>query len=172
MCEIATGILVVSAAIGAASSLKAGASAKSQADGEAALYQSQKAARLEKAEFDVATAERKYRRQAGQVVSRAGGSGISLDSFYDVLNDDAEEAALERAAIRWTANSEAKMLDYQSNAATSKGEDAQSASYINAAGAVVSAFGKYRAYKDKAPASPGVTMDDGGSAYGNVGNLK
>lgn len=129
-----------SAVIGAAGALKAGSSAKSQADGEAALYRAQAAARLAKAEFDADTAQRKFRRQEGQVQARAGGSGVTLESFYDVMNDDAAESSLERAAIRWSAQSEASMLEYQANAATRRGEDAKTASYYNAAGAVVGAF--------------------------------
>lgn len=129
-----------SAAIGAAGALRSGMSARSQADSEAALYRAQAAARLAKAEFDVDTAHRKYRRTKGQGEARAGGSGVSLDSFYDIMNDDAMESALERSAIRWSAKSEAAMLEYQASAAVKRGKDAQTASYINAAGSVVNAF--------------------------------
>lgn len=149
-----------SAAIGAYGSIKAGSSAKSQADSEAALYRAQAAARLAKAEFDVDTAHRKFRRQEGQVEARAGGSGITLESFYDIMNDDAAESALERAAIRWSAQSEATMLEYQARSATNRGNDAKSASYINAAGAVVNAF---------APTIKGrMTTGASGSATGGV----
>ena len=60
MCDIATGLMGASAVIGAAGALKSGTAAKNQADSEAALYRSQQAARLQKAEFDVETARRKY----------------------------------------------------------------------------------------------------------------
>jgi hypothetical protein len=171
-------IMGASAAIGVAGAFQAGSSAKNQADGEAALYRAQAAARLAKAEFDAETSHRKYRREKGQVEARASGSGVSLESFYDVMNDDAMEAALERAAIRWSAQSEASMLEYQASAAERRGKDTKTASYINAVGAVVSPFSPLAKGMLTTGASGsvtgGVTMSTPYTAPGNVssGSLK
>lgn len=156
-----------------------GSSAKRQADSEAAMYRAQAAARLAKAEFDADAANRKYRRGKGQVESRGAASGISLESFYDVMNDDAMESALERAAIRWSAQSEANMLEYQASSATRRGKDAQTASYFNAAGSAVSAFTPMirSSYSGSGSTgatkmSAGISLDDNGPAYSYPGSLK
>lgn len=159
------------AAIGAGGALFGGASARRQADGEAALYRAQAAARLAKAEFDADTAHRKYRREAGQVQARGAGSGLDLGNFYDVMADDAMESALERAAIRWSAKTEASMLEYQAKSAIQKGKDAQTASYFKAAGAVVGAFAPMASAAPAAGGSnmgAGISLDDGGNAYGGM----
>ncbi len=154
-------IMGVSAAVGAAGALHSGAAAKRQADSEAALYQAQAAARLQKAEFDIETARRKHVRQSGTVVARASSTGINTDNFYDVMADDAAEAALERAAIRWSSKAEARMLEYQAESAQRRGKDAQTASYFNAAGAVVNAFKPAMgAGYAGARGAPGVAVDN------------
>ena len=167
MCDIATGLMGASAVIGAAGALKSGTAAKNQADSEAALYRSQQAARLQKAEFDVETARRKYERNRGTVEARAADTGIDSANFYDILADDAEEAALERAAIRYTGKNEAAMLEYQASAASRRGKDAQTASYFNAAGAVVSSFSPMirNRYSSSTGVTTGVSVDDSSPGY-------
>lgn len=160
----------VSAAVGAAGALHAGRASRKQADSESALYQAQAAARLQKAEFDAETSRRKWVRQEGAVVNRAASTGIDTTNFYDVLADDAQEAALERAAIRWSAKSEAAMLQYQADAAQRRGRDAQTASYFNAAGAALNAFSpaiRARYAQGDTAAAQGVSVSDN-----NPGMLK
>lgn len=163
MCDIATGIMAVSAAMGAAGALHEGAAADAAGKGEAALYRAQAASRLQKAEYDAELSRRKYERSKGTVEARAAGEGVDMQNFYDILADDAEEAALERAAIRWSAQSESAMLEYQAGAAERRGKDAKTASYFKAAGAVVGAFSP--AIKARYAKEYGVSISDSESGY-------
>lgn len=171
MCEIATALMGISAAVGGASALSGGAAAKSQAASEAALYRAQAAMRLEKAKYDTEVAQRNFSRKEGTVDAQIGTTGIMAGSFSDVKADDAEEASLERQAIRWSSQNEANMLEYQANAAERRGSDAQTASYFGAASAVVGAFGPMiKSRYGNSSGSSGVSV--GGSDSGFTGFLK
>jgi hypothetical protein len=159
-------IMGVGAALGAAGSIYAGVAADRQARSEADLYRTQAAARLQKAEFDAAQAQRKFVRNQGTVITRAASTGIDLQDFADVLADDAMESALEKAAIRWSAQSEAKMLEYQASAAIQRGKDAKTASYFRAAGSVVNAFSPLASRRADSSAAPsGVSVSDNSPGY-------
>ncbi len=155
-------IMGVGAALGAAGALSSGVANQRQANSEAALYEAQAAARLQKAEFDAETARRKFVREAGTVVARAASTGIDMGGFGDVRADDASEAALERAAIRWSSQNEARMLRYQAESAVRRGKDARTASYFQAAGAVVNAFSPMArsAYAGAKGVAGGVSVSD------------
>lgn len=171
MCEVATALAVGSAAVGAAGAMHGGRAAESQAESQAALFRAQAAARIQKGEFDAEMARRRWVRNEGTVVARAAGEGINMANFYDVLDDDAKEAALERAAIRYTAQSEAAMLEYQATDAVRRGKDAKTASYFQAAGAVVGAFAPMaRNRYVSARSKNGVSLDNESPGY--TGNLK
>lgn len=112
----------------------------------AAIQDHQADLRIQKGEFDAAQAERRFERQQGEVVAQAGKSGVDAASFYDVLNDDASEAALEREAIRYTARNEAFQLRRQARSQRRAGQDAIIGGFISGAGEVVSSLGRARRY--------------------------
>lgn len=168
MCMDPISVMTVGAVVGAAGSLHAGASKSSQARGEAALYESQAAARIQKAEFDAETSRRRYERNKGSVEARAAGTDLAMENFYDVLADDAAEAALERAAIRWSAQNEATMLQYQASSARARAKDEMIGAVFNAAGAVVNAYSP--AIRSRYAASSGVSVSADSPGY--QGHLK
>lgn len=168
MCMDPVSVMTIGAVVGAAGSLHAGASKASQARGEAALYESQAAARIQKAEFDAETSRRRYERNKGAVEARAAGTGLQMENFYDILADDSAEAALERAAIRWSAQNEATMLQYQAGAARSRAKDEMIGAVFNAAGAVVSAYSPM--IRSRYASANGVSVST--DAPGYTGHLK
>jgi hypothetical protein len=140
-------MLGAQAVVGVAGSLSAGsAQAKAHAANAAAL-EVQRQNRLEKARFDVEQHDRKFRRASGSRDALIGTTGIDAQSFSDVRTDDAAESALEKAAIMWSAQNEANMLQFQADAQRRQGKDAKTASYFNAASAALSAMGGYKKYQ-------------------------
>lgn len=173
MCAPPLIVAGVGAAISAGGALYSGVQANRQARAEAALYESQGAQRLQKAEFDVETTRRRYVREAGRNQAEAAASGIDVASFSDVFADDAKEFALEVSAIRYSAKSEAAMLKYRADMARKRGKAEQTASYFRAASSVVSAFGPSvsQGY-GAAGAGGGVGGSAGGGVALNGGMLK
>jgi len=96
-----------------AGSAVSGITRYSEGRANAAALETAAAQRLEKAEFDVETVDRRARRQAGAVRNRIGTTGIDIASFSDVLADDARESALEKKAIRVSAEIDAQNLRFQ-----------------------------------------------------------
>lgn len=72
---------------------------------------------IQKGEFDAARAADKFRRTQGQAIANIGATGISLDSFGDVLADNVMESALEQKAIMYGAYSAARNLRSQASGA-------------------------------------------------------
>jgi hypothetical protein len=108
-----TAASVVSAGSQVAGSLHAGEMKSGIASANARLFDEQAKARIEKGKFDAQTAMRNYSRAKGTALSRIASSGVSAQSFYDVLADDAAEAALQRKAIKYGAQAEADNLRFQ-----------------------------------------------------------
>lgn len=100
---------------------------------------------LEKGEFDAATAARKFQRTQGQAIANIGQTGISLDSFSDVLADNVMESALEQKAIRFGAANAAANLRSQATGAAVSGTAA-------VIGGTFGAAGQYMAGQAKAAA--------------------
>lgn len=143
MCDPVSAMFVVSAGIGAAGALSAGAASSKAHSANAGALEIQKTNRMEKAKFDVAQQERHYTRVSGERDARIGTTGLTSDSFSDIRADDAAESALEQAATLWSAQNDANMLQFQVDAQRREAKAAKTASYFNAAGAVVSAAGGY-----------------------------
>lgn len=174
MCSPPMAIAAIGGAIQAGGAIYGGITAQRSANSEAALYESQRSQRLQKAEFDVETLRRQYRRESGRNQAESAASGIDVASFSDVFADDAKEFALEVEAIRYSAKSEAAMLRYRSEMARKRGKEARTASYFQAAGALFGAAGPALNQR-YANAGSGATGGVGGSAGGvdlNAGLLK
>ena len=144
MDPITLGLMLGGGAITAVGRLFAGFSEAKARNTSAALFDQQAIARIEKGEFDANASERRFRRQQGETVAAIGTTNINETSFYDVLMDDAAEAALERKAIRYTANAEAGQLRFQGQQQRAAAKGAIIGSYFGAAGAVVSSVATAR----------------------------
>lgn len=163
---ISLSFMAVSAGISAAGALSSGAAQASAHGGNAAMLESQARLRMEKADFDIAAAERRFRKNEGVVVARAASTGIDMRSFSDILADDASESALEREAIRWSAQNESNFLMFQSEAQRRQASDARTAGYFNAAAGVVNAFTPaFRRGGGDMPSARGITF---GSSFSQL----
>lgn len=108
--------------------------------------------RLKKAAFDIETSKRESSRKIGTVRANIGGSGFDAQSFSEVLADDAAEAALEVAAIKYTGdldayemryagNIDARQLRNQSASQRSSARDAEIGGWISGIGGAASSLG-------------------------------
>lgn len=143
MCEPTTALFAAQAVIGATGAIKSGMSQASAHSANAAALEVQAANRRAKAAFDVEQEDRKYRRVSGERDARIGSTGIDSSSFSDIRADDAAESALEKAATMWSAENEAKSLEFQASGQRRAAKDAKTASFFNAASAVVGAASGY-----------------------------
>lgn len=139
MCDPVSAMFAAQAAVGATGALMSGSANAKAAKANAAALELQRVNRLEKAKFDVEQHDRKFRRAEGKRDADIGTTGISAESFSDVAADDTSESALEQAAIMWSAQNEANMLQFQADAQKQAAKDAKIASYFNAASSVLSA---------------------------------
>lgn len=140
MCDpvsLTVGATVVKTGLSVAGSLAAGSAKDGAAKANASLLDEQAKSRLEKGKYDEEIARRQYGRALGTNLAKIAGSGVDARSFYDVLADDAMEAALQRKSIRYGANAEAKNLRFQAAGQRAEGRDARRASFIQAGTAVV-----------------------------------
>ena len=143
MCDPVSALMGAQAVIGAAGALSAGSAQAKAHSANAGALEVQRTNRLEKAKFDVAQKDRAYRRVAGARDAGIGASGVTADSFTDIAADDSMESALEKAAIMWSAENEANMLQFQADAQRKQASSVRTASYFNAASAVLNAAGRY-----------------------------
>lgn len=149
MCEpvsmgtaLVTGAGMAVNAIGTAKQAKAQIKAGTQqaivSEANARMLEEQAELRLEKAKFEIDARHRNYRRERGAARAKIASSGVDARSFYDVLLDDAAEAALERKALKWEAEQEAAYLRYQAwgerqegKAALQGAKSSAEATYLN-----------------------------------------
>lgn len=122
----------------AAGSIAAGNAQASAANANARMLDEQAKSRIEKGKFDVATAERTYERTKGSNLARIASSNVSAESYYAVLADDAAEASLERAAIKYGAKAEADNLKFQAYGQRQEAKAAKTGAAIGAVGHVIS----------------------------------
>lgn len=147
MCDPVSAMFGAQAVIGVAGSLSAGSSQAKAHQANAAALELQRQNRLAKARFDVEQHDRKYRRATGSRDALIGTTGVTAESFSDVAADDAAESALEKAAIMWSAQNEANMLQFQADAQRRQAKDAKTASYFNAASSALSAMSGFKRYQ-------------------------
>jgi hypothetical protein len=173
MCDPGTALLAGGAAISAVGAISSG-SAESKTDQQNADYARQQAqqrqqkanfdstARLAKMNFDIEQSQRNSTRKMGTIKASIAGSGLDVNSFSNVLADDAKEASLEVQSIRYTGNLDAYQIQYQGASEVSQlghqvaADEANAASaeeggYLKAAGVATTTLGN--AFKSKAAVS-------------------
>lgn len=143
------GTAVVGGAVSAAGQLKAGAAEQRAGYENARALESQAADVREKAKFDIAQLKRNFERTQGTKITKIAGAGFNMATFADVLADDAAESYLERKAVKYNADIEAKNLESQARQQRRAGDNARSASYIGAAGSVISGVSSGISIKSK-----------------------
>lgn len=133
---------LVGTAISAGGSLMGGIQAQQSADANAAALEQQGVARREKGKYDAEAAQRDLTRNEGALTNRIAGTGVTQDSFSDVMADTIAEGKLAQAAIKWGADREIANLQFQADASRSKGQSALFSGLIGAASAGVAGYGK------------------------------
>lgn len=154
MCIDPVSMMVIGTVASAGSQLVGGMSSMSTANSNAKALQQQAYLREQKGEYDVEQADRRFRREQGKVLAGLAVSGVDASSFYDVLNDNASESALEKKTIRYGATADANNLRHQAMTTKAQGKAAFIGSIFSAAGTVASGYGKVGAMQTK-----GVTVD-------------
>lgn len=146
MCDPASLFLassVASAGMGAVSSLQAGKAEDAAAKSNASAARAQGQLAVQKGVFDAEESKKRFEKNKGVVESRIATSGIDAASFYDILSDDAAEAALEQSAIRTGAKNNQNTQEFNARNMEAQGKAAKSASYMKAGASVIGAVGSY-----------------------------
>ncbi|WP_448950593.1 hypothetical protein [Labrys neptuniae] len=127
-------------AIGA---IQQGNAAKAQADAQADAYRRQALIESQTGEYQAQRRQDQINSTIGTQTALVGGSGVNFDgSPSDVIGSTASEGALDTSAIRWNAKNQADTLGYQAKLANIQGKNAQTGSYLSAAGNLFSGLGK------------------------------
>lgn len=141
MCDPFT-LMAVGTAVSAAGTVATGYMGMKAGEANADGYRQQAIMREEKAKFDSSQAITRFQRTQGQAIANIGTTGISIESFSDVLADSAIESALEVEAIKWQGTAEANNLRFQADAQEYQGKAAFIGSLFAAAGQVAGGVGK------------------------------
>jgi hypothetical protein len=145
MCEpVSIGLGLATFGLGAAQSITQATMGAQTARVNAAALEQQAQIRLQKGEFDADQAINKYERLAGQARANIGVTGISADSFGDVLADSAMESALEVKAIRWGAAHEAKNLQFQASVQRANAKAAKVGGIFGVLGSALKGFSAFK----------------------------
>lgn len=141
MCDPFT-LMAVGTAVSAAGSLASGYMGMQAGKANAAGYRQQAILREEKAKYDSAQAITRFERTQGQAVANIGTTGLSIESFSDVLADSAVESALEVEAIKWQGHAEANNLRFQAATQEYQGKAAMISGIFSAVGQAAGGMGK------------------------------
>lgn len=137
---------ITAAVVGAAGSITTGIMGAKSASFNARELDRQAEIRREKAEYDVRQATTKFERLQGQTIASAATTGLSLQSFSDVLADSVMEHALEVKAIRWGGGNEARNLEGQAAGQRYNGQAAMIGGIFGAAGKLTGGLEKAYSY--------------------------
>ena len=139
MCDPVSAIMF---GVQAAGAIAKGVQDSQAARANAAALETQKQARDQKAAFDTEQAGRKFERTQGATRAGIATTGIDVRSFYDVLADNASESALERKAIRYSADVDTANIEYQASAQRAAASNAFPNAVLGVATAAVGAYGR------------------------------
>ena len=143
MCiPIALGLGLAAAGVSAAGSLSSASAGAKAHKASAAAFEQQAIMREQKGAFDAQQAIHRYDRNRGQTVASIGTTGLSLESFSDVLADSAVESALEVKAIKYGAKAEADNLRFQAAGQRVQAKTTRQAGTLSAVGTMLGAGAK------------------------------
>ncbi len=148
MCVEPVSLTIASAGIGLVGNLMAGFSKRAEANANAAALEVSAQQREQKAIFDTEREANRFTRQQGTVVAKAGSTNVDLQSFSDVLADDAKESALARKAIAVSASIDEHNLRFQAAGQRRQANAALLTGIFSAAGSVVSAGTQYEKMRE------------------------
>jgi hypothetical protein len=145
MCEpvsIGMAAAAVGTGVSAIGQLKQGQAEQRASYENANNLELQAAQRQEKADYDIASLKRSFGRDQGNKIAKIAGDGLNLQTFADVLLDDALESFQERKAVQYSANIDKANIRADAAAQRRSGDDARTGSYYAAAGTVLSGVSK------------------------------
>ena len=116
MCDPMTALMVAGTALKAGGSVMEGNASAKAAKENARQAEYAKIRVDQKAAVDVDAASREFALASGANQARIGASGVAATSFYDILADDAAQAALEVQKIYYDAESEKSGLSAKASA--------------------------------------------------------
>lgn len=151
-------LAVVSAATAAAGAISQGNAAKSAAEQNALVMERNAVISRQQGTAAAERQEREGRIRMGAARASAGGSGVTLDSFGDLLEDSAKQEELDRLTILYNSELQAQSGELSAAGERMAGDAAQSAGRLGAAGSLLSAAGSVAG---KLPSSGGQTLTAG-----------
>ncbi|WP_448953073.1 hypothetical protein [Labrys neptuniae] len=141
MCPIILGL--VGTAVSVAGAIQQGNAAKAQADAQAAAQRRQAVIETQTGEYQAQRKNEEGQQIIGQQMAAVGGSGFTNDgSPTDVYKSTASSNRLDQDAIRWNATNQSNNLTYQAQLSNIQGKNAQTGSYLSAAGNLFGGLGQ------------------------------
>lgn len=147
------------AGISAAGAIVQGVAAKGTADANAAALETAANDRQAKQQYELEEADRSYRRTAGTVRAAIGSTNLDMQSFSDVLDDDAKESALQKMAIKHNAAIETRNIMFQAEGQRQAGKNAMIASVFNAGTAFAGGYANNAKLDAMRASKGGISLD-------------
>lgn len=154
-------------AVSAVGAIQQGNAAKAAADYNAQIAERNAVIARQQGAAAAAKQEREGRIRMGMARASAGGSGVTLDSFGDLLQDSAKQEELDRLTILYNADLQAQSGELSAAGERASGAAAQKAGYIGAAGSLLK--GGASAYSKMGSTTPATTPRVYGMSPGAMG---
>lgn len=133
---------IVGAVISAMGALRQADSAKKMAKYNAALGERQAGITRDQTNADLARQRRAARKMLGTMRAQYGAAGVNVEgSPLDVLEESAANAELDHLTLKYRGDLKAQGYEMGAELDRYKGDEAQRAGYMKAAGTLIGAFG-------------------------------
>lgn len=144
-------LLFAATAASAGASIMQGQAQKQAADFNARVAEQNAVIARQQGQADAERHDRMTRLRRGAAVASAGGSGVTLDSFDDLLADSAMQEELDRLTIIHNADLAARGFTNTATLDRAAGRQAVIGGYTSAAGALLSGGSKIASRSAQAP---------------------
>lgn len=151
-CDPVTIALVASTAISAVGAISSGNAAKSQADYQAKVAENNAITVGQQTAANVEAQDRDRRLRRGANFASAGASGVGIDSFGDILQQNAALEQLDILTIQSEGLLQQQNFESEASLAKARGKSARTAGYIGAASSILGGASKLGG--GAAPAGP------------------
>lgn len=134
---------LIGTAVSAAGSIASGQAQKAQADAQAKAYQQQAQQEQLQGQYQADRKQEEINQQIGSQTAQIAASGVgTTGSPTDVVASTASQGSLDRSAILYGAKVRSQNDMYQAQLSKISGRNAQTGSYLSAAGSVFGGLGQ------------------------------
>lgn len=134
---------IVATGVQALGSIREGNAAKAQANYEAGIARQNADRVAQQTAVQSEQQDREQRMRRGANIAAAGGSGVGLDSFGDILQQNAMQERLDILTLESEGLLQQQNFESQASLAKQRGKNAQIGGYVGAASSILGGASKF-----------------------------